>query len=155
MPYRDCIQHLEARETWHSHANTMHDILLPTAWISRVRADARAPLKYVTGACTRGPVLGSQQPHAFVLGCCHEDEIIYRNVFERSEGMSVIEASMLGACPNRSVMQMHSLITSLIVTNREPYKYREIGLIAGKAKEETRVYLRCNLSQVRSSLWAQ
>jgi hypothetical protein len=65
--------------------------------------------------------------------------------------MSVIEACMLGACPDAASGELNELIGSLIIASREACKVREIALIAGTAKQETRIFLRCDLSQVRCS----
>lgn len=59
---------------------------------------------------------------------------------------------MLGACANDAVQRVQDLIVSLVVTGREACKQREIALIAGAGKDEVRVYLRCDLSQVRRFL---
>ena len=55
---------------------------------------------------------------------------------------------MLGAVQTQSVRQLHELITSLIVSNREVYHYHEIGLVAGTGKQETRMILKNDLTQV-------
>ena len=62
--------------------------------------------------------------------------------------MPLTEIYMLGACSNDAVQKVQDLIVSLVVTSREACKQREIALIAGTGKDEVRVYLRCDLSQV-------
>lgn len=66
--------------------------------------------------------------------------------------MSLVEVEMLGALPTQDMRQLHDLITSLIVSNREVYKVHEISLVAGTGKQETRVVLRNDLTLVRRNL---
>jgi hypothetical protein len=66
--------------------------------------------------------------------------------------MPLTEVCMFGACANDAVQTVHDLIVSLIVTSREACKQREIALIAGTGRDEIRLYLRCDLSQVRARL---
>jgi hypothetical protein len=62
----------------------------------------------------------------------------------------MLEISMVGACPKEAQGQVHELLKGLIVTDRENFEMREIGMIAGSGKEEVRIYLTCDLAQVRS-----
>jgi hypothetical protein len=62
--------------------------------------------------------------------------------------MSIVEARMLGACPSSANEELHTLLNSLSVTGRQACKQREVALIGGAAKEERRLFLTCDLTQV-------
>jgi hypothetical protein len=65
----------------------------------------------------------------------------------------MLEISMFGACPKEAQGQVHELLKALIVTDRENFKVREIGMIAGSGKDEVRIYLTCDQAQVSAVLY--
>ena len=63
---------------------------------------------------------------------------------------SIIEASMLGACAAEDSRKVQAMLTAMAVVPPVAFKRREIGLIAGSGRDETRLYLHQDLLSVRT-----